>query len=213
VKTCSKCHRNKVKSEFYAKQSWCKDCVKAYNKSKYPERKDKVNQFCREYYQSHKDEILESHKTYRENNKEAVRKRDNAALAKRRKNNPILRLKKTVSRSINNLIKINGSSKNRQTISLYLQYSIEELKQHLQSQFELWMTWNNWGQYNHKTWDDNDQTTWTWQLDHIVPHSTFKYTSMDSQEFRDCWALSNLRPLSAKQNFLDGFRKMRNVVS
>lgn len=41
----------------------------------------------------------------------------------------------------------------------------------------------------------------------IVPHSKFKYTSMEDQSFQKCWALINLRPYSAKQNLLDGNRR------
>jgi len=33
---------------------------------------------------------------------------------------------------------------------------------------------------------------------------------MEDQEFLDCWALDNLRPYSAKQNFLDGVRRIRH---
>jgi hypothetical protein len=33
---------------------------------------------------------------------------------------------------------------------------------------------------------------------------------MDCQEFKDCWALSNLRPLNAKQNFWDGVNRIRH---
>jgi len=63
------------------------------------------------------------------------------------------------------------------------------------------------GKYNSKAWNNNDPTTWVWNIDHIVPHSIFKYISMDSIEFQKCWALSNLRPYSAKQNILDGNRR------
>ena len=55
--------------------------------------------------------------------------------------------------------------------------------------------------------ESNDYNTWTWQIDHIVPHSKFKYTSMGDKEFVDCWALSNLRPFSAKRNISDGNRR------
>jgi len=61
----------------------------------------------------------------------------------------------------------------------------------------------NWGIYSPDTWDDNDSTTWTWNIDHIIPHSTFKYISMEDQSFKECWSLTNLRPYSAKQNILD----------
>lgn len=66
------------------------------------------------------------------------------------------------------------------------------------------MNWNNWGRYNAETWDDNDPSTWTWQIDHIIPQSKLKYTSMDDENFKKCWALDNLRPLSSKENLEKG---------
>ena len=72
------------------------------------------------------------------------------------------------------------------------------------------MTWDNWGKYDPETWDDNNPSTFTWELDHIQPHSTFRYKSMKSKAFRECWALSNLRPLSAKQNNADGVTRVRH---
>ena len=66
------------------------------------------------------------------------------------------------------------------------------------------MNWGNWGKYNKNTWKDNDPNTWKWNLDYIIPQSHFKYTSMQDEEFKKCWALENLRPYSAKQNILDG---------
>jgi hypothetical protein len=86
--------------------------------------------------------------------------------------------------------------------------SINDLKLHIEKQFESWMTWENHGVLN-KNWKDNDSTTWTRQIDHIIPQSTFHYTSMDCQEFRNCWSLNNLRPLSALQNIKDGDRGHR----
>ena len=41
------------------------------------------------------------------------------------------------------------------------------------------MTWENQGKYNPKQWDDNDPTTWKWQLDHIIPQSDLPAMSMD----------------------------------
>ena len=105
------------------------------------------------------------------------------------------------------MIKINGMSKGGSSFIKSIGYSIQELKEHLEKLFEPWMTWGNYGKFNSKTWDDNDPTTWTWQIDHIIPHSTFNYTSMNDRSFKDCWALSNLRPYSAKQNLIDGDRK------
>lgn len=109
------------------------------------------------------------------------------------------------------MLKKQSSSKNMNSIIQHLPYSLQELKQHIENLFEPWMTWSNHGKYNAKSWDDKDYTTWTWQLDHIVPHSTFQYNSMTCQKFKDCWAISNLRPLSAKQNILDGITRKRHI--
>jgi 5-methylcytosine-specific restriction endonuclease McrA len=73
------------------------------------------------------------------------------------------------------------------------------------------MNWNNHGKYNAKTWDDNDPSTWTWQVDHIIPRSDLPYTSMEDDNFKKCWSLDNLRPLSAKQNIIEGSQKIRHL--
>lgn len=60
------------------------------------------------------------------------------------------------------------------------------------------------------TWKDDDITTWTWQIDHIVPQSDLPYTSMEDDNFKKTWTLDNLRPFPAKQNWLDGVLKVRH---
>jgi 5-methylcytosine-specific restriction endonuclease McrA len=78
----------------------------------------------------------------------------------------------------------------------FLPYTIQELKEHLEKQFESWMTWENHGCL--------DPTRDTWQIDHIIPHSSFHYETMDCEEFKKCWALENLRPLKAIDNLKKG---------
>ena len=72
------------------------------------------------------------------------------------------------------------------------------------------MSWDNWGIYNKDAWDNNDSSTWTWQIDHIIPRSDLPYTNMTEDNFKKCCALENLRPLSAKQNQLDGVNRTRH---
>lgn len=119
--------------------------------------------------------------------------------------NPCVKIVLKITEKITTLL--SPLAKNFKSICDFLQYSIEELKDHLENQFEPWMTWDNYGRYVVKEWEDNDSSTWKWQIDHIILHSQFKYSSMDEQEFKDCWALSNLRPYSAKQNLLDSDRE------
>lgn len=147
----------------------------------------------------------ENRKLYRKNNKNKLSNYEK----NRRKNNPNFRLKKIISANIYHYLNLVGKHKNK-SHKQYLPYSIQQLKQHLESLFEPWMNWNNQGKYNPKTWDNNNSNTWTWQIDHIIPHSTFLYTSVEDQAFKDCWALSNLRPLNSKQNAIDGGNKSRH---
>jgi len=53
------------------------------------------------------------------------------------------------------------------------------------------------------TWDNNDSSTWTWNIDHIIPQSKFKYSSMNDENFKKCWSLTNLRTYSSKKNIIE----------
>jgi hypothetical protein len=89
-------------------------------------------------------------------------------------------------------LKRNKGSKQGESILKYLPYSMDELKLHLESQFEDWMNWDNWGVVS--------LTKKTWQIDHIIPQSKLLYDRMDHPNFFKCWSLDNLRPLEAFAN-------------
>ena len=65
-------------------------------------------------------------------------------------------------------------------------YSMLRLRCHLESRFRSGMTWENYGR--------------AWHIDHIRPVASFTFESPDDPAVRQCWALSNLRPLWAKAN-------------
>lgn len=119
---------------------------------------------------------------------------------------PYIRLRKSVSHSIRQHLLKAGRRKSGSVFD-FLPYTLQELKEHLERQFESWMNWGNNGVYDPKVWDDNDRSTWFWQIDHIIPHSSFSYSSLENSQFQECWALRNLRPLNAKQNNKDGARR------
>ncbi|MGI0058161.1 MAG: hypothetical protein ACREBJ_00195 [Nitrosotalea sp.] len=173
-------------------------------------QKEKKREYDIEYRAKNKLKLSEQWKLYDQNNKVEVRARKRKYVKQRQANDPLFRIKHNISKSINQMLKSNSSSKKGKSFLKALPYPIQELKKHLEKQFEPWMTWNNQGKYNSKTWDDNNSFTWTWQIDHIIPHSAFLYTTMTSQCFNDCWALCNLRPLSVKQNLMDGVNRVRH---
>lgn len=125
----------------------------------------------------------------------------------RRKNNLILKLRSNISSSIRKLLKNSNLNKSGVSILNILDYSLIDFKAHLEKQFESWMTWDNWGTYKINEWNDNDSSTWRWHIDHIIPQSSFNFSSIEDENFKKCWSLENLRPLSAKQNVLDGNRR------
>lgn len=208
----------------------CKECFSIKHKKYRAENSEKVSQRKKKYYENNKQKILLKNKAmyqknkkkrtlaiekWRANNPEKVKsykrkwEKNNIQKVydrknKKRKNNIELRLRRNASKAIWQCLKNNGSSKNGHSILDFLPYSFAELKSHLEAQFEPWMNWDNWGAYDLETWDDDDSSTWTWQIDHIIPHSEFKYKSMADIAFKECWSLSNLRPLSSKENLEKG---------
>ncbi len=214
-KICTKCKEEKPLSNFYFKKSRnvyesnCKECcvkrakvwaesnskrVSDNQKAWKAKNREKKLKYDRDRYWKDREPFVKK-------SPEEKRIRKNTYNRDTYKENKSHRLKKVLSRSIRGALK---SPKAGDSILKYLPYTIQELKQHLESQFETWMNWDNWGIYDSNTWNDDDSTTWKWQIDHIVPHSSFKYSSMKDEEFKKCWDLSNLRPLSAKENLLKG---------
>jgi hypothetical protein len=208
------------KAEYYQEN---KEELKQQSAEHYHNNKEQIAMQKAEHYQENREELCAKQKKYRETNTEEIKKRDkernskperkksnNINAKKRRQNDPLFKFRSNISKSIYKILKSKCTSKNDTSVMDYLPYTIQDLLNHLEGLFEPWMTWENHGKYDPKTWDDNDSTTWTWQLDHITPHSDFYYTSMEDQSFKECWALDNLRPYSAKQNVLDGTTRIRH---
>ena len=78
---------------------------------------------------------------------------------------------------------------NSKTLPNIIGCSIEQLKQHLEKQFKIGMTWNNYGKYG-------------WHVDHIIPCSNFDLIKIDEQ--KKCFNYLNLQPLWALENILKG---------
>ena len=169
--------------------------------------KEEIKKYHKIYYLENTNKILKATKKYSENNKLKIRTNAN----RRRKNDIVFRLRRDISGHIRGALKRFGSSKYGSSCLKYLGYSIKELKDHLENQFDPWMNWNNHGSYNTTTWDDNDKFTWIWQIDHIIPQSKLPFISMEDDNFKKCWSLENLRPYSAKQNIIDGNKRMPKV--
>lgn len=171
---------------------------------------EKLLELSKEYYRKNREKLIAKSSQNYQANKEKNRLHKNKYFRDRWANDPGYRLRKILSSHVNHYLSRNGSSKLNESCMNYFSYSQWELVRHLESQFEPWMTWKNHGKYDQKKWNDNDISTWKWQLDHIIPQSDLPFTSMSDDNFNKCWALSNLRPLSAKENYLDGMKRVRH---
>lgn len=191
---CKNCKLNKEENEdnfrlckykngrVYFKSS-CKSCEKQYSRNYIKEHKEDRKEYQQCFIQENPNYI----KQWKIDNKDRINERER----NRRQIDVYFKLKKNVSRAIGHALLKEGHS----TIK-FLPYTINDLKHHLEGQFDKNMTWENYGAY--------------WHIDHIIPHSTFKYNSMEDDEFRKCWSLNNLRPLEANQNRLEGARRTRH---
>lgn len=233
-RTCTKCNIEKdtAKGDFQIRKTAkgtlyfraeCKECRKLYSKSYYELNREKIIQQNVEIKKNNPERTRaigrkcaakrkEKQKRHNEKNRDKITKQKAASIRKKRENDPAFKLRSNISRRINKVIRDNGGVKGGKSISKYMGYSGEELLNHLQKLFESWMTIKNYGKYNPKTWNDCDPITWNWNIDHIIPQSKLPYTSMEDENFKKCWALSNLRPYSAKQNLLDGITRVRHLT-
>jgi len=201
---CSKCKEEKDENEFYFRKDSnklrkeCKECFLESNRKRNatPEGKEKKRISGQKWYAKPgtKERIKQSTIKYRKTSK--YKETKNKYQNKKRKTDPCYKLRNIVSRRICHGFKKNGGSKQGNSLLKCLSYSMQELKQHIESLWESWMNWGNYGPY-----DPNKRT---WQIDHIKPHSSFHYENMDCEEFRKCWSLSNLRPLEAMVNIKKG---------
>jgi hypothetical protein len=131
--------------------------------------------------------------------KEKAREYMRNYMNKRRKEDPLFALRGNMSAGINSALRVVNSTKSKSTFDL-LDFTVEELKAHLELQFTDGMTWDNKGgkPYSHPNWENE------WHIDHIIPVSAWNFESDSCPEFKMCWALGNLRPMWAKDNMRKG---------
>ena len=212
-KSCERVYKENNKDRLREIQKvWCAnnpDKIKITEKKTKAKNRDKIRTRKKLYALKNKEKIKTTQAEFRKTHREYLLQYHKIYKAQRNITDPTFKLRMMVSGSIGKAMKKNNSKKNGSCLA-YLPYSIAELRTYIENLFEPWMTWKNHGEYRIKTWDDNDQSTWKWQLDHIIPHSDLPYTSMTDENFQKAWSLSNLRPYSAKLNHDEGVKRLRH---
>lgn len=222
MKYCPKCKTNKNKTEFgKAKgrgdglRGWCKLCTNAATSQWQKNNPEKMKLRKKRFYQNHEG----YEKDYYEENKGIIKSRaaawyvDNIEKAaangkawakanpeKRRestrnfnrkfRSTPKGNLSSTISKRMNESLR-KGMKAGRHWESL-VNYTVDQLKAHIEKLFKPGMTWENYGT--------------VWHIDHKIPIAVFNFERPDDIDFQICWSLKNLQPLEATINMSKGAR-------
>lgn len=181
TKTCTKCSATKPSSEF-GKRKAAKDGLRSWCKPCYADHK-------RERYQSDPDyrEYLRVYRERRQSDPD-YRERLRDYMRERRRSDPDFHASCQMRLMVQRVLRTSGAKKTTSSQNI-LGYSAKELRAHLESQFEPGMSW-----------DDRN----AWHIDHVKPVSAFIAEGIKDPQIIN--ALSNLKPLWAKDNLAKGAR-------
>lgn len=166
---------------------------KEHSKKYRKENPEKVKKYMKKYRKENSEKIKKISKKYKKKNYEKYKEYNRKYNNNKRSINIHCRLRHNVSSSMRIKLKRHLFSKNKQSTFSFLPYTVDELKQHLEKQFEPWMNWSNYGNGKGK-----------WSIDHKIPDCNFNYRNVKDKEFQKCWSLGNLQPLDFIKNSTKG---------
>jgi hypothetical protein len=200
--------KNKHKwSEYYLEN---KDEISEYKKEYREINKDYLKEKAKEYVENNKENLkvkweiyrnknkvkikewFENNKEYRKDYKKEYNNKNKSKRSQsrknRRSNDIIYRIKENIRCRISLSIKGKGFKKKSKTYTIIgCEYS--ELKSYLESKFENWMNWENYGLYN-------GELNYGWDIDHIIPLSS----AQTEEDIIKLNHFTNLQPLCSKVN-------------
>lgn len=159
------------------------------------EKTERRKETTKKYREKKAKELSEYRKNYYENNKDKYKKYGESRseyhtkyIQNRRTNDKLFKLMSNIRHRISQSLKLRGYSKKSKTQEI-LGCSFEEFKSYLESKFEPWMTWENYGLYN-------GELNCGWDLDHIIPVSSANTES----ELVSLNHFTNFQPLCSYTN-------------
>ena len=180
-KTCNICNLNKELEEFSKRKvskdgfrNSCKLCIKNQKSNYYFNNIDNLKKLNKKWRTENKENLkIIDEKFYLKNpnykkdyyieNRNHINDRNK----KRRENDSSFRLKENIRHLIRNSIINKGYKKNTKTIDI-LGINNEDFKIYLESKFEPWMTWDNYGNPKDGILEPNK----SWDIDHRIPLCT-----------------------------------------
>jgi len=177
---CKVCDKLSKQAESYKKYKRKAD--KSYREKNIKKIKNK----SKKYAEKNKERIKEYKKQWYLKNKSKVISRVTKRHKERLHSDINYRLSVYLRCRLNSALRHKTSRKSGSFVR-DLGSSIEELKQHLEAQFQPGMTWENHGE---------------WHIDHIKPLASFNLS--DRAQFLEACHFTNLQPLWAEDNIMKG---------
>lgn len=193
-KRCPKCERVRHRSDFNVDmarrdglQTKCAECGRKASSEYGKANKERNTARHRAWVAANPERAAELFRAYAQKPESKARRlqraaRDRQTVAGALKNRTTARIHACLKR---------GSKGGAKTEAL-VGWTMADLRAHLERQFLPGMSWENMRE---------------WHIDHIVPLASFTITGPDDPELRRAWALTNLRPLWAKDNIRKGARR------
>lgn len=161
-----------------------KEKLRISKKQYLEENKEYYKEYYRNYYLENKDKIKEK----QSENKDTIRENQKHYSKNRRDSDPLYKITGNLRRMISRAFNRNGYTKESKTFEI-LGCSFEDFKTYIESKFESWMTWENYGKYN-------GELNYGWDIDHIIPLSK----ASTIEELIQLNHFTNLQPLCSKIN-------------
>jgi len=190
-KVCKCCNKEKKLSDF-CNSTWtsdhlninCRECSIAHNKSYRENNKEVFKKANKESRKRNPEKHAQYEANWKRNNKEKNQKSINECIKRRKKIDPSYRLRTYLRGRLWNTLSRNSIAKSSKTMTL-LGCSIQEFRQHLESQFTEEMSWENYGRVG-------------WHIDHIRPCASFNLAEPEEQKI--CFHHKNMQPMWASEN-------------
>ena len=146
--------------------------------------KEYMSNKSKTWYEQNKEHRKEYLKEYRENNVDKIRQIKRDYERNRKARDPLYKLISNFRTAIYTVLKESNVDKYGHYFDI-LEYTPEQLINHLELQFKDTMCWDNYGE---------------WHVDHKLPITHFNISEMGDEEFMRCWSLDNLQPMWGIEN-------------
>jgi hypothetical protein len=182
--------RTAKKREHYIKN---KDRLLAITRKNYEKNAEQRREYAKTQHYKNRERNIRRMSLYLEENRDILNERRKPYSRNRFHelygHDLIFTLKHKVGALVRRTLRFNKKKDGK--MKEILGYTVDELRHHIEGQFSEGMNWEKFlkGEIH---------------LDHKIPIIFFKPKSVDDPAFKECWALSNLQPLWAKENLSKG---------